>query len=317
VLTVTLTARSFSDVAAAHLSGDQLAHYAVLMQSKGARQYLANPFGNMSWLPYVTSYYGYRIHPISGEKNYHKGVDIGLPQGTEIHAGQDGTVTFAGYSGDYGNVVVIENTDGLVSKYAHCNTLNVTAGQTVKAGDIIATVGNTGSSTGAHLHLEILKDGQYLNPLYFADTGSYTAAPTYGDPGAPMGDGSYAALIAEAEKYLGYPYVWGGSSPSTSFDCSGYVSWVLTQSGVKNTGWLGANALYNLCTPVSPSEARPGDLLTFTGTYSTTAPISHIGIFVGYINGRPTMLHCGNPIQYAYIDTAYWQQHFYGFGRLN
>jgi murein DD-endopeptidase MepM/ murein hydrolase activator NlpD len=173
VLTVTLAAKPFSDVTAARLSGEQLEHYAVLMQSKGSRQYLANPFGDLDWLPYVTSCYGYRIHPISGEKDLHLGVDIGLPQGTEIHAGQDGTVTFAGSSGDYGNVVVIEDASGLVSKYAHCDTLNVTAGQAVKTGDVIATVGNTGRSTGAHLHLEVLKNNVYLNPLYFAETGSF------------------------------------------------------------------------------------------------------------------------------------------------
>ncbi|GHU36140.1 hypothetical protein FACS1894105_06010 [Clostridia bacterium] len=223
VMTVTLTARSFSDVSASHLSGDELQHYALLMQTKGARQYLANPFGDLNWLPYVSSYYGYRIHPISGEKNYHKGVDIALPLGMSIMAGQDGTVTFAGYSGDYGNVVVIENADGLVSKYAHCDTLNVTAGQTVQIGDVIATVGSTGNSTGAHLHLEILKNGQYLNPLLFADAGSYTAAPNYGYAGLPMGDGSFEALMAAAETVRGMPYVWGGSSPATSFDCSGLI----------------------------------------------------------------------------------------------
>jgi murein DD-endopeptidase MepM/ murein hydrolase activator NlpD len=317
VLSVTLTARSFSDVVSSRLSGEQLAHYALLMQTKGARQCIANPFGDMNWLPYVTSYYGYRIHPISGEKNYHKGVDIGLPTGTPIQSGQDGTVTFAGYSSDYGNVVVIEDDKGLVSKYAHCDTLNVVVGQTVKTGDIIATVGNTGGSTGSHLHLEILKNGQYLNALYFADSGSFSLTPTYGYAGAAMEQGTYAAMIAEAEKYLSYPYVWGGSSPSTSFDCSGYVSWVINHSGW-NVGRLGATGLYNVCTPVSPTEAKPGDLVFFEGTYSAPNPVTHVGIYVGTdATGRPRMLHCGNPIQYTYIDTAYWQQHFYAYGRIN
>jgi murein DD-endopeptidase MepM/ murein hydrolase activator NlpD len=318
VLTVALTARNFSDVAASHLSGEEAAHYALLLQTKGARQYLANPFGDTNWLPYVTSYYGYRIHPIRGEKNYHTGIDIGLPQGTEIHAGQDGAVTFAGYSGDYGNVVVIENADGLVSKYAHCDTLNVTVGQIIKTGDVIATVGSTGASTGAHLHLEILKNGSYVNPIFFADTGSFSLTPSYGDPGTPMGDGSYAALIAEAEKYLGFPYVWGGSSPATSFDCSGFVSYVLRASGVKDVGRLGATGLYNVSTPVSPSDARPGDLIFYHSTYSSATPVTHVGFYVGTdATGRPKMLHCGNPIQYAYIDTPYWQQHFFAFGRIN
>ena len=119
-----------------------------------------------------------------------------------------------------------------------------------------------------------------------------------------------AALITEAEKYIGYPYVWGGSNPNTSFDCSGFVSWVLTQSGVCNTGRLGAQGLYNISTPVSSANARPGDLIFFVGTYDTPG-VSHVGIYVG--GGK--MLHCGDPIQYADINTNYWQSHFYAFGR--
>jgi murein DD-endopeptidase MepM/ murein hydrolase activator NlpD len=315
VMTVTLTARNFSEIVASRLSGEEAAHYAVLMQTKGARQYLANPFGDLNWLPYVTSYYGYRIHPISGVKDLHRGVDIGLPLGTEIHSGQGGTITFAGYSGGYGNVVVIDDGEGLVSKYAHCDSLNVTAGQTVKTGDIIGTVGSTGNSTGAHLHLEILKNSEYINPLFFADSGSYDPAPAYGDPGTPMGDGTYAALIADAERHLGKPYIFGASGPD-SFDCSGLICYVYRQAGVYNFGRIGANAIYNACTPVSASEARPGDVVTFHSTYSAPNPVTHIGIFAGYVNGRPVMLHSGSPCQYTYIDTPYWQEHFYGFARI-
>jgi murein DD-endopeptidase MepM/ murein hydrolase activator NlpD len=171
VLTLTLAARDFAAVAAARMNGAQAAHYALLMQSRGARRYILNPFVDLDWLPYVTSNYGYRVHPLSGEKDLHRGVDVALPAGTEIHAGQDGTVTFAGWDEGYGNYVVIEGAEGLKSKYAHCAALNVTTGQTVKTGDIIATVGNTGNSTGPHLHLEVLKGGLYVNPLYAADTG--------------------------------------------------------------------------------------------------------------------------------------------------
>jgi murein DD-endopeptidase MepM/ murein hydrolase activator NlpD len=316
VLTITLTARSFSEVAASRLSGDQFAHYALLLQTKGSRQYVGKPFA-FDWLPYVSSYYGYRIGPISGAKDLHRGVDIAVATGTEILAAQDGTVTFAGYSGDYGNVVMIENDKGIVTKYAHCDSLLVAVGQAVSMGDALPKVGSTGASTGPHLHFEVLKDGIYLNPLYFADTGNFNLTPAYGYAGAPMGDGSYAALIAEAEKYLGYPYVWGGSSPATSFDCSGFVSWVLTHSGVMNTGRLGAQGLYNVTNPVSPADARPGDLIFFTGTYSAPMPVTHVGIYVGTdASGRPRMIHCGNPIQYTYIDTSYWQAHFYAFARV-
>ena len=116
----------------------------------------------------------------------------------------------------------------------------------------------------------------------------------------------------EAEKYLGYPYVWGGSSPSTSFDCSGFVSWVINHCGNGwNVGRLTADGLKNICAIIPRSEAKPGDLIFFQGTYNTTGA-SHVAIYVG--NGM--MIHCGNPIQYASIDTAYWQAHFYCFGRL-
>ena len=127
---------------------------------------------------------------------------------------------------------------------------------------------------------------------------------------AYMSDPTFATLITEAEKYLNYPYVWGGSSPDTSFDCSGFVSYVLTNSGLVNTGRLGAQGLYNVCAPVSRANAQPGDLIFFTGTYDTPG-VSHVGIYVG----DNVMLHCGDPIQYTAINTSYWQSHFYAFGR--
>ena len=135
---------------------------------------------------------------------------------------------------------------------------------------------------------------------------------SYEIPPEALSDERFVRMITEAEKYLGYPYVWGGASPSTSFDCSGFVSWVINHSGNGwNYGRLTAEGLRNVCTYVSPSEAKPGDLIFFQGTYDT-AGASHVGIYVG--NGM--MIHCGNPIQYASIETSYWQQHFYCFGRL-
>ena len=130
----------------------------------------------------------------------------------------------------------------------------------------------------------------------------------YEIPAEYLSDERFAALITEAEKYLGYPYVWGGSSPSTSFDCSGFVSYVLTNSGMCNTGRLGAQGLYNISTPVS--DPQPGDLVFFVGTYDTSG-VSHVGIYVG--DGM--MLHCGDPIQYSNLNTSYWQSHFYAYGR--
>ena len=135
----------------------------------------------------------------------------------------------------------------------------------------------------------------------------------YDVPPEALEDETFAAMLAEAEKYLGYPYVWGGSSPATSFDCSGYVSWVINHSGW-NVGRLGAKALCNLCTPVSSANARPGDLVFFINTYDAPGPDAptHCGIYVG----NSMMIHCGNPISYANLNSSYWQNHFYTFARL-
>ena len=130
----------------------------------------------------------------------------------------------------------------------------------------------------------------------------------YEIPAEYLSDERFAALITEAEKYLGFPYVWGGSSPSTSFDCSGFVSYVLTNSGLCDTGRLGAQGLYNISTPVS--EPRPGDLVFFVGTYDTPG-VSHVGFYVG--DGM--LLHCGDPIQYTSLNSNYWQSHLYAYGR--
>ena len=137
--------------------------------------------------------------------------------------------------------------------------------------------------------------------------GSYT---DYDIPPEALDDEVFAAIIKEAEKYLGYPYVWGGSSPSTSFDCSGFVSWVINHSGW-DVGRLGAQGLCNICTPVSSANVKPGDLVFFTGTYDTPS-VGHVGIYVG----NNMMIHCGDPISYANLNSSYWQSHFYRYGRL-
>ena len=137
--------------------------------------------------------------------------------------------------------------------------------------------------------------------------GSYT---DYDIPPEALDDEVFAAIIKEAEKYLGYPYIWGGSSPSTSFDCSGFVSWVINHSGW-DVGRLGAQGLCNICTPVPSANVKPGDLVFFTGTYDTPG-VSHVGIYVG----NNMMIHCGDPISYANLNSSYWQSHFYRYGRL-
>lgn len=219
ILNVTLTSTPLENLVVSRMDADQKEICEILLQTKGNRQYVKNVFG-ANWLTYVTSYYGYRVHPISGEKNYHTGIDIGMPQGTEILAGHDGTVTLAGNAGGYGLCVAIEGeayeSHSLTTKYGHCSQILVSAGQEVKAGDVIAKVGSTGNSTGPHLHLEVLVDGQYMNPLYFADTGDTSErhlpeVPAggggnyfdYDVPPEALADEKFAAMLAEAEKYLG------------------------------------------------------------------------------------------------------------------
>ena len=132
----------------------------------------------------------------------------------------------------------------------------------------------------------------------------------YDIPGEALTDVEFAELIREAEKYLGMEYVWGGSTPQTGFDCSGFVCWVLNQTGT-NVGRTTANGLKSQCDIIRPEEAKPGDLIFFQGTYGISGA-SHVGIYVG----NNMMIHCGNPISYASISSAYWQEHFYCFGRI-
>ena len=320
ILNITLTAQSFTDVIMPRLDAEQMQRYSMLTRVKGNRQYVGSPF-DFNWLPYVSDGYGWRVHPITGAKDYHKAVDIAVATGTEILAAHDGTVSFAGDNGSYGLVVFMQGEDGVETRYAHCSQLLVTHGQSVKMGDVIAKVGSTGGSTGAHLHFEVLKDGQYLNPLYFAITnddgssyippGSPGGAPIPGYPGAPMDNARFAAMMEEAQKHLGKPYVFGANGPN-SFDCSGFVSYVLAHSIYPGFERTTAQGLYNICTPVSRADAQPGDLIFFTGTYNAGRPVTHIGIYIG--NGQ--MIHAGKPVQYASIDTPYWTSHYYAMGRL-
>ena len=175
-------------------------------------------------------------------------------------------------------------------------------------------IGSSGMSEDEMERYAVLLQTNGNRPDIFGDdiyavTGEYT---DYDIPGEALTDTRFANMIREAEKYLGYQYVWGGSSPSTSFDCSGFVSYVINNCG---TGWsvgrLTANGLMGVCDIIPRSSAKPGDLIFFQGTYDTSGA-SHVGIYVG--NGM--MIHCGNPISYASIETSYWQSHFYCFGRI-
>src|SRR5574344_1613527 len=174
--------------------------------------------------------------------------------------------------------------------------LNLTADQQQRYALLMETYGNKPDIFGDDVNA-------------VADPGEYA---DYQVPPEALTDQSFANMLHEAEKYLGYPYVWGGSSPSTSFDCSGFVSYVINHCRVGwNVGRLGAEGLRNICSYVSPANAKPGDLIFFEKTYDTSGA-SHVGIYVG----NNMMIHCGDPIQYTSIDTNYWQQHFLQFGRL-
>ena len=161
------------------------------------------------------------------------------------------------------------------------------------------------------LLLETKGNRPYLfeDDIYANSGGEYT---DYDIPGEALSNERFANMIREAEKYLGYPYVWGGSNPSTSFDCSGFVCWVINNCG---NGWsvgrTTADGLMAYCDIIPAEEAQPGDLIFFQGTYAT-AGASHVGIYVG----GGMMIHCGNPISYASVETSYWQSHFYCYGRI-
>ena len=153
---------------------------------------------------------------------------------------------------------------------------------------------------------DLFADSAYVNRYYHTEYEKYEIPPE------ALADEQFAAVIAEAEKYLGFPYVWGGSSPATSFDCSGFVSYVYNNCGLHwDFGRLGAEGLRSMSAYVSPANAKPGDLIFFEKTYNTSGA-SHVGIYVG----NNMMLHCGDPIQYTSIDTSYWRSHFLQFGRL-
>lgn len=188
----------------------------------------------------------------------------------------------------------------------HVTLTNHSLGSVIDAG---------GLSADQQERYEILLQTKGNRPYLFGDDIYANSSREYLDydiPGEALTDEKFANMIREAEKYLGMPYVWGGSSPATSFDCSGFVCWVINNSGNGwNVGRTTANGLMSSCDIIRASEAQPGDLIFFQGTYDT-AGASHVGIYVG--NGM--MIHCGNPISYASIETNYWQSHFYCYGRI-
>lgn len=320
ILEVTLTVKPLSAIAAGNLDSEQKELFDLYQSTNGNLQQLSSPL-DLYWYYYVSSYYGYRNNPSTGQEELHRGLDIAVPEGTQVYAAHTGTVTNAAYDSHYGNYIEIRDSKGIVTKYAHLSSIAVSAGQKIEKETVIGATGSTGSSTGSHLHLEVLFEGVYYNPIFYFATGENTlngepsgagSRPGNVTPPDSYDDATVQALMREAEKYLGMPYTFGGTPPA-SFDCSAFVCWVFTNSGVRNLPRTTAQGIYDQCTPISASEAKAGDIIFFTGTYNAGRPVTHVGIYCG--NG--IMVHCGNPIQYASTNTSYWQSHFYGYGRLN
>lgn len=298
VYSVTLTNRSLTGICQNRMNTQQKALFSAYNETKGNLQMFESPT-DINWYYRVSSYYGYRIHPTTGANALHNGVDIALAEGTPVAAGLTGKVTTSTYNDSYGNYVVIEDQDGYEIRYAHLSSRSVSAGQQIEKGEEIGKVGSTGNSTGPHLHLELLHNGERLNPLFYFETGDTM-------PGGDVEYSSEAAkrLVQYALQFQGVPYVWGGYSPS-GFDCSGFVSYCLTNSGVLNTGHLDCNGLLARMTVIPESEMQPGDIIFFQGTYATSGA-SHVGIYIG--NGQ--MVHSGNPNKISDIYSSYFQQHW-------
>ena len=309
VLNVSVQAKPLRSVILSRMEEDEQEIYEEVYSNRGNLQTYKTPV-ELNWYAYISTYYGYSVNNGTGQTQLHRGVTVNVRQGTEVKSAMNGFVVDVGYSGTFGNYVVTQDKKGVQIKYAYLQSISVANGQEVTTDTVIGTTGSTGSATGSQLYLELVKDGEYYNPVFYISTG---------DSGLYGGGGSYddetvRRLFAEADKYLGMPYVWGGSSPETSFDCSGFVSYVINNCGNGwNYGRLTANGWKNATARVAASDVKPGDLVFFQGTYNT-AGASHVGIVVDPVN--KIMIHCGNPIQYASYDTPYWRAHAYCYGRI-
>ncbi len=322
ILLTTLISRPLNEVLLEELDKDDKELYDVLMISKGNFMSYNSPVDG-DWKQYISSLFGWRVHPIHMIENFHTGLDIANPEGEPLYAIFGGMVREVGYDANgYGHYIIIQDKRGNTALYAHCSSIVSSQGSEIKTGDIIARVGSTGTSTGSHLHLE-LKDseGNLLNPYFYLYSEAGSSIGTgiyyngyrgnYGNPGIAYDDEDLMALFNEADKHLGKRYVFGANGP-TNFDCSSFVCWVFRNSGIYNIPRTTAQGIFNQSTSISPTEARPGDIIFFTGTYNAGVPVTHVGIYAG--NGM--MVHAGDPIQYTSIESNYWRSHFYSFGRL-
>lgn len=222
----------------------------------------------------VSSPFGNRMHPIYKELRFHKGIDVAAPTGTPVYAIADGTIQIAKYGTGYGNYIKVAHTNNTQALYAHLSQIAVTAGQEVKAGQVIGYVGSTGDSTGAHLHFEFHLDGKPIDPISLVERTI-----------------SIEALKKMREK-IGSPYAWGAYGPDT-FDCSGLIYWAYRELGYRSMPRTTIEQ-YTAGVSVSRQDIKPGDLIYFKNDFND-APVNHVGIYVGKVNGVDQMLHAPEP----------------------
>ncbi|NCB30519.1 MAG: hypothetical protein EOM66_03845 [Clostridia bacterium] len=306
ILNVRLSNTRLSSFVADRLDKEQLDLYTLYLETKGNKEYFISPFGT-SWQPMQLYGYAYK----DGEVQEYDGMDVYCTSSSLV-APLDGVVTSAS-----GDSVTITDKFGYSVTYGNIGGASVSVGQEVKKGDAV------GSASG-YLHLELSYKGKQLNPYFYfqgCDNSALGGANLMDVQGNPytvpteaLSDPAFASLLTEAEKYLGYKYVWGGSNPGESFDCSGFVCWSLNQSGTASVGRTNAQGLYNRTAVVDPSQAQAGDLIYFTGSRSKVGHmVTHVGIYVG----DGVMLHSDSGgVRYSKITTPYWTKNFYAFGRL-
>ena len=296
--TVKLTAKDLETICNREMTAEEKEIYGVYQTTHGNRMFFGTPVP-YNWHENILYNYGYYYDAMGMRVKDSDDMVLSLPENVKVLSVMDGTVKSVS-----SDKVVLEDEHGYEISLSGLKNITVTRGAAVELGQQIAKV-----NSSLKLTISFKYRGTYFNPYFYMDTGTAViASPAIASEKA-------AALINEAKKYLGTPYVWGGYSPS-GFDCSGYVSYCLTHSGVKNTGHRTANGLLAISRRIPKEQLQPGDLVFFQGTYEVEGA-SHIGIYIGSGQyGAATFIHCGDPCQYGNLNSQYWIQHWLTAGRI-